>query len=273
VTRHHWIRTTTQIAAALLLFALVRPAFSREVGMTAEAMKAYTAREYKDDKGGSLPYRLLVPKGSEEKGERKYPLVLFLHGAGERGSDNTSQLKWGGAMLATDLQEKEPCFVIAPQCPNGKQWVNTPWGKGSYSAEKVPVSDELRMALAAVDEVKKEFPIDSGRVYVMGLSMGGYGTWDAIARRPGEFAAAVPICGGGDPSKAGEIKHVTVWAFHGGADPVVPTQGTRDMIEALKKAGAEPKYTEYPGVGHDSWTKAWNEPELLTWLLGQKRGK
>lgn len=249
-------------------------ALARDAGMNPKAMEAFEARTYKDDKaGGKLPYRLLVPKGYDPKDEKKqYPLVLFLHGAGERGTDNAAQLKWGGALLAGDVQAKEPCFVVAPQCPPNKQWVNTPWAKGSYDQGKVPISDELKMALAAVDQVHKEFHVDPDRVYVMGLSMGGFGTWDAIMRDPKQFAAAVPICGGGDPSKAEAVKGVAVWAFHGGADNVVPPQGSRDMTDAMKKAGGGPKYTEFPGVGHGSWANAWNEPELLDWLFAQKRG-
>ena len=266
----------TPSVAAAFLFALVSfvppAATAREAGMNAEALKAFEARTYKGEKGASLPYRLLVPKGYDTKDEKKtYPLILFLHGAGERGTDNQSQLKWGGSLLAGDVQKKQPCFVVAPQCPPGKQWVNTPWGKGSYSTDKVPVSDELRMALEAVKEVRKEFHVDPARVYVMGLSMGGYGSWDAIAREPRTFAAAVPICGAGDPSKAEAIKSVAVWAFHGAADNVVPPSGSRDMVAALKKAGASPKYTEFPGVGHGSWANAWNEPELIDWLFAQKR--
>ena len=268
---------TNAVAAFVTLFFFAPSAPGRDVGMKAEMLGEYEPRTYEDGKGNSLPYRLLVPKvntdGTKDSWAR-LPLILFLHGAGERGSDNKAQLKWGGSLLAGDVQRQEPTFVVAPQCPQGKQWVNTPWGKGSYSTEKVPISDELRMALEIVEQVKKDFPVDPDRVYVMGLSMGGYGSWDAVARRPELFAAAVPICGGGDPSRAEAIakNKVGVWAFHGGADNVVPPQGSRDMVEAMKRAGAEPKYAEYPDVGHDSWVKAWNEPELVEWLFAQERG-
>jgi predicted peptidase len=224
--------------------------------------------------GGTLPYRLLVPDGYDAKAEARYPLVLFLHGAGERGTDNNAQLKWGGRELATKLQAAGKCFAIAPQCPPGKQWVNTPWAKGTYSLDQVPESEELKMAIEAVDDATAEFKVDKKRIYVMGISMGGFGTWDAIARRPDLFAAAVPICGAGDPAAADKIKPVAVWAFHGGADTVVPTQGSRDMVAALTKAGAaEPKlkYTEFPSVGHNSWTPAWATKGLFEWLLKQHR--
>lgn len=263
------------ISFALLLCAL--PALARDTGITDQSLQAYEARTHTSPAGGTLSYRLLVPKSYDPKAEPKkqFPLILFLHGAGERGTDNKSQLRHGGGLLAGDLQAAEPCFVLAPQCPPGKQWVNTPWGKGSYSAAKVAQSDELRMALEALTAVRKEFPIDPSRVYVMGLSMGGYGTWDAAQRNPGLFAAAVPICGAGDPSKADALKQTAVWAFHGGNDTVVPTQGSRDMAEALKKAGANEdraRYTEFPGVGHNAWSKAWDEPKLIEWLLARRLG-
>ncbi|HEX8913586.1 MAG TPA: prolyl oligopeptidase family serine peptidase [Humisphaera sp.] len=244
----------------------------------ADPVAAFEARVLKSETvpGGTLPYRLLTPAGYDPKAADAYPLLLLLHGAGERGSDNKAQLKWGGAEAANDLQAAGKCFVIAPQCPAGKQWVNTPWSKGSYGTDAVPASDQMKMALEAVDRAMKEFRVDPARVYVMGLSMGGYGTWDAIARRPDFFAAAVPICGAGDPKSAEKLKAagVAVWAFHGGADTVVPTQGSRDMAEALKKAGyVEPqfKYTEFPGVGHNAWSPTWKTKGLWEWVLAQKR--
>ncbi len=158
------------------------------------------------------------------------------------------------------------------QCPPERRWVDTPWENGSYSSDAVKISNELRMAVEIVRGVTKEFgdAVDPDRVYVMGLSMGGYRAWDAIVRRPDLFAAAVPICGGGDPSKAGGIR-AKVWAFHGDADTVVPPGSSREMIKAMKKAGAEPKYTEYAAVGHNSWVNAWGEQDLPEWLFAQKR--
>jgi predicted peptidase len=132
-------------------------------------------------------------------------------------------------------------------------------------------SSPAQLALDVIAEMQKEHPIDGDRLYVMGLSMGGYGTWDLIQRYPDLFAAAVPICGGGDESSADRIK-APVWAFHGDQDQAVPVARSRNMIDALKKAGRQPKYTEYPGVGHDSWRNAFADKELLTWLFAQKRG-
>jgi predicted peptidase len=232
----------------------------------------YESRTFAATNGTRLPYRLFKPAAADPT---KRPVLLFLHGAGQRGADNRSQLKHGGAVFATTLQEKSPCFVVAPQCPEGRQWVNTPWTDGSYSTDRVKESDELRVAAELVGALFTEFPreIDRDRVYVMGLSMGGYGTWDGVARHADLFAAAVPICGGGDPSRARSLARLPIWAFHGDADPVVPPAASREMIEALKRAGAAyVKYTEYPGVEHDSWTSAWAESGLWEWLLSQRRG-
>jgi len=129
----------------------------------------------------------------------------------------------------------------------------------------------LSATLKVVDTVRKEFPIDDKRIYITGLSMGGYGTWDLIARHPKIFAAAIPVCGGADESTAPTIKDLPIWCFHGAADPTVPPQRSQNMIAALKAAGGQPKYTEYPGVGHNSWDKAYAEPDLPTWLFAQHR--
>jgi predicted peptidase len=227
---------------------------------------------------GELAYRLFVPPDYDAKADTLYPLVLFLHGAGERGVDNKAQLKWGGRELATDLQAAGKCIVIAPQCPPGKQWVDTPWSKGVYSVEKVPVSESLRMAIEVVEKTAAEMKVDRSRIYVTGLSMGGYGTWDALARRPDLFAAGVAICGAGDVASAAKLTKagVAVWAFHGDKDNVVPPAGSRDMAAAFKQAGAaEPqfKYTELAGVSHNAWSPAWKTPGLWTWLMSQKKSR
>jgi len=219
--------------------------------------------------GTQLPYRLLKPKNYDPS--QKYPLVVFLHGAGERGNDNHKQLVHGMNDFASDeIMDKYPAFVMAPQCPEGQWWA--PFNQATKSAAG---GDQPAPALAAVLEaipaLQKEFSIDAQRIYITGLSMGGYGTWAAISRRPELFAAAAPICGGGDPASAATIKHIPIWAFHGADDNVVPAAQSRQMIEALKAAGAQPKYTEYSGVGHDSWTETYRNPELYAWLFAQRR--
>ncbi len=228
------------------------------------------ARIFKDEKGRTLRYRLIKPVKGEK--ERLYPLVIHLHGAGERGEDNEKQLVHffaPGKGLGKVAVDKHHCFAFVPQCPPDQQWVNVPWKDGSY--EQKPISDALDLALKAMDQVIKEHPIHEGRIYITGLSMGGFGTWDAILRRPGFFAAAVPICGAGDPGKAKTITQTPVWAWHGDADNVVPVSGSRDMIEAITKAGGQPKYTELKKVGHNSWAPAYDSAEMWDWMFNQQR--
>jgi poly(3-hydroxybutyrate) depolymerase len=238
----------------------------------AQDVSGFEARSLKGTKGLTLPYRLF--KVQNPVAGTKYPLILFLHGAGERGDDNTSQLmaNAGATVWATAAhQTKHAAYVIAPQCPADKQWVDTDWGKGSYSTTTVPVSDQLTTALEIADAVATEFMTDPARQYITGLSMGGYGTWDAVVRNPERFAAALPICGAGDPTKASSIKLLPLWAFHGDADPVVPVSGSRDMVAALMAVGSTVKYTEYPGVQHDAWDMTYANEEVIDWLFQFKK--
>jgi predicted peptidase len=234
-----------------------------------DVRERFEKREFSDAAGEKLLYRLLKPKDYDPRG--KYPLVVFLHGAGERGSDNTAQLVHGMADFASDkIMESYPAFVIAPQCPEGKQWVEVPWTLDEHRMPKEP-SEPLRQTLELVAAMQKEFSIDPDRLYITGLSMGGFGVWDAIQRRPALFAAAAPVCSGGDATLAKQIKDVPVWAFHGDEDGVVKVRRSRDMVAAIRAAGGSPKYTEYKGAGHDSWTATYKDPELYKWLFAQKR--
>ena len=231
----------------------------------------YEARTFTAADGGTLGYRLLAPKTVEAG--KKYPLVLFLHGAGERGTDNAAQLKHGAPLFAKpEVREKFPCFVLAPQCPPEKTWSAVKGWTGPNTYEEQP-TEPMKLALGALDAVLKEFPVDTDRLYVTGLSMGGYGTWDLVTRSPGRWAAAAPVCGGGDAARIAVAKAVPVWAFHGVLDSAVPVVRTREMIAALEKAGGKPMYSEYPYVNHDSWSNAYGEPELLPWMFAQKRGQ
>lgn len=415
------------IAAAVAVLLITSAAGAADV-------KDFEAREQRDAEGNALPYRLFRPKDYDPA--KKYPLVLFLHGAGERGTNNTAQVRDALYFAKASVQAEHPCFVMAPQCPanrpafqvygsnsgeydptyakeygkatagewkayrlqlgklptgvkthllidsrstprmarpvpnspdnprppaksvvefknvrvyesgaagaEGKwdlskmgfpksgavavsadgstitvtgdarlkvrlpqpymvtkdtmmefefrspvqgamhaigldtdeqmdyRWVQVDWGGKTHAMPKEP-STPMRLAMAALDKVRAEFSIDPSRIYLTGLSMGGYGTWDLLARRPGMFAAAVPVCGGADETTAPLIRDLPIWCFHGGADKVVPTQRSRNMIEALKKAGGTPKYTEYPGVGHNSWDKAYSDAEMIGWMFGQRK--
>jgi predicted peptidase len=196
--------------------------------------------------------------------------VLLLHGSGGRGTDNKSKgIEAFVALSADKTQSEYPAFLLTPQVPSEKQWVNTPWREGSYSISNIPVSKELELAVQILDAVEKEFSIDPLRIYVTGQSIGGYGTWDILLRHPNRFAAAVPVCGAGDPAQAKSIAHIPIWVFHGDQDTIVPTKGSREMVEALKQADSKVKYTEYKGVGHNSWSLAWKEKDTISWLFKQ----
>jgi poly(3-hydroxybutyrate) depolymerase len=216
-----------------------------------------------------LPYRMLPPTKVEPG--KTYPLVIFLHGAGERGNDNGKQLKHvAGRFVENEIRANFPCYVVAPQCPGGQQWVDTPWQLPKHTMP--PISKSMTALIELIGDMQKKHQVDATRIYAMGLSMGGFGTWDLAMRKPDLIAAAVPICGGADDSKGALLKDMPVWAFHGDKDTVVLTVRSRNIVAAIKAAGASPKYTEYPGVGHFSWNKAAAEPGLFEWLFEQRRG-
>jgi predicted peptidase len=215
-------------------------------------------------------YRLLRP-ATVEPG-KTYPIVLFLHGAGERGSDNLAQLKYLPTWLAEpEWRERYPCYVVAPQCRADHRWAPYDWSDKQSSPLAPEPTGDLAAAVAAVDAVLAAEPIDPARIYLTGLSMGGYGAWELAARMPQRFAAVAPICGGGDEAQARKLVGLPIWCFHGADDKVVPVARSRSMVAAIKAAGGEPKYTELPGVGHDSWTPAYRESGLLDWLFQQRR--
>lgn len=219
--------------------------------------------------GRSLPYRIHVPDDIAP-GER-VPLVLFLHGSGERGDDNVSQLIHGAFdLLDFTRTTGNPAIILAPQCPADDRWVDVEWRNRSHTMARAPTGS-MDLVMALIDEVVDTHPVDAAQIYVTGLSMGGFGTWDILQRRPATFAAAIPICGGGDPSLAARIRGVSVWAFHGSDDTVVPLSLTTDMIRALKRAGGKPSYTEYGGVGHDAWTRTYASEDVLQWMFDQER--
>ncbi len=256
--------------------ALLAAAAIAEAPTTEEApprvipfLERWEARLYRNDRGETLPYRLLRPKGYDPA--RAYPLVVFLHGMGERGSDNEAQLDNGvSELFARDVaMERFPAVVIAPQCPDGEDSNEYSWS--NWRPGRPPITGPTRLVLEVVAALRTEFTIDSNRLYLGGLSMGGYGTWNVIQEYPDLFAAAFPICGGGDPKQASRIAKVPLWVFHGAKDETVPPQLSRDMVRAIQRAGGHPGYSEYPDVGHDSWTCAFEEPRLLSWLFAQHK--
>jgi predicted peptidase len=221
-----------------LILALGGVIVGGSMATAADVRERFEKREFTDASGDKLLYRLLKPEGYDPN--QKYPLVVFLHGAGERGSDNTTQLVHGMADFASDkIMEKYPAIVIAPQCPDGKQWVEVPWTVDEHQMPKEP-SRPLAQTLELMTALQKEFSIDRDRLYITGLSMGGFGVWDAIQRQPELFAATAPVCGGGDVALAKRIKDVPTWAFHGDQDGVVKVRRSRDMIAAMKAAGGSP---------------------------------
>ncbi len=245
-----------------------------------------------------IPYRLCPPDFYDPN--KKYPLVLALHGAGERGTDNEIHIevhRMATSWADSANQKNYPCFVLAPQCPANERWVDSDWSVGHYSIAETPISNELLTVNDLIDSLIQEFSIDTNRLYITGLSMGGYGTWDYICRYPDKFAAAIPMSGGGDSTYAAKIAHIPIWDFHGEKDTTVPPEGSTDMIAALERAGRHPVYThchdgdctgmtdeeinsairggasllytEWKGKGHVMWAESYDLPQLFPWVFSQ----
>ena len=211
----------------------------------------------------TYPYRLLVPSDTDDM----LPLVVFLHGAGERGDDNTSQLTYLPEMVVSKEHfRNKPCFLLAVQCPQDDQWA-------AYDARNKPPArarPAMQAVIAAILKTVNEQNIDQSRIYLTGLSMGGDGSWDLAARHPEWFAAVVPICGGGRLKTAPRLVDVPIWAFHGKDDRVVPESESQKMIEAIREAGGHPAYSSLPGVGHGSWHVAYSPWGAMNWMFAQK---
>lgn len=223
--------------------------------------------------GFTLPYRIYIPK-NYDCGER-YPLLVFLHGAGERGNDNELQIKVGLPRLFDDVASPVyDSIVIAPQCPADSQWVLTPWENGCYSVDGTPESRALECVCELIDECRGTYNIDDDRIYVTGLSMGGFGTWDLLMRHGARFAAGMPICGAGDISRADMLKRIPIRTFHGSDDGAVPVAGTRAMFASIRKAGGDNiSYTEFDGAGHNVWDDVYSDRDNIDWLYEQSRAE
>ena len=229
-------------------------------------------KQYFTYKDTTIPYRFFKPENIIEG--NKYPLIITFHGAGERGSDNEKHIQLHG--LATTWaeeknQKKYPCFILSPQCPEDKRWVEVDWKTKIVNQNSFSFSDLLITVMELLNKIKKENPIDGSRIYLVGLSMGGFAVWELITRFPNKFAAAIPMSGGGDPSKIKKIKNLPIWAFHGEKDSVVPVEASRNMVNALKKINAKIIYSEIKGKAHAIWQEIFDNQLLGDWLFAQKK--
>jgi predicted peptidase len=260
------VRPTLRLVAFFFLTAACVAARKPETGFLNRTMQI--ARD-------QYRYQVFVPSNYDP--HKKWPVVLFLHGSGERGTDGLLPTEVGLGRAIRYMGADFPFIVVFPQCRHNKFWND---------------AEMQTVALTALDQTIREFHGDPQRIYLTGTSMGGYGVWEIAARTPGKFAAYVPVCGGlqpvkdypnlhlsflGDPSftdpyaeVARRIGKTPVWIFHGDADPTVPVEESRKMAKALKDTGGNVRYTEYPGVPHNSWDKAYAEPELIHWMMQQK---
>jgi predicted peptidase len=227
----------------LVLFAVIFSSYEASADDGQEAAKLETQVKVQMD------YLLYLPKDYEK--QESCPLLLFLHGSGERGDDLELVKKHGPPKLISQGKDF-PFIVVSPQCPKDRRW-------------------EPIELVALLDDLSKKYKVDNDRICVTGLSMGGFGAWQLASFAPNRLAAIAPICGGGEKYWAKQFAHLPVWAFHGAKDTGVPVERSQIMIDELKKNGANPKLTVYPEAGHDSWTATYNNPELYKWLLKQKR--
>ena len=255
----------------ILMSQLLEKAIDSAMLPKAKEIDKFSSRVWKNNESEKLNYRLRYPENFNS--EKKYPLLLFLHGSEGRGNDNEQQL-WDangiGAFSKQKIATKHESFIFAPQVPANERWVSTNWNTDNYRL--VPISSSMRLTFEALDSfIDNNKNIDENRIYVLGLSMGGWGAWDAISRRPNFFAAAVPICGGGDPEQAIYFKDVNIWAWHGEQDNVIDVKKSQDMVQALVKAKGNIKYSEIKVRGHDSWLDVWNSNDLWNWLYNQRK--
>ena len=238
----------------LSIAAVALPLLLVLAGVAGAEQKAATFSETVT-KTVELDYLLHLPEGYDADPSKRWPLVLFLHGAGERGDDVWKVATHGPPKLVQAGQDI-PAIVVSPQCPANQWW-----------------TQHLDALSALLDKMEAEYRVDGDRIYVTGLSMGGFGTWALAGRNPERFAAAIPICGGADMISAISLREMPVWAFHGEDDAVVPLEETTRLVAAIeRRGGTKVKLTTYPGVNHDSWTQTYDDPAVWEWLFSQVRG-
>lgn len=245
------------------------------VGLYPLFAQDYGYGEHKNN-GASLNYRILFPENFNRS--HTYPIILFLHGAGERGNDNEKQLVHGSDLfLSPDVRNEFPSIVIFPQCPEEDYWSNAEVDRSSYpirlkfNGEASPTT-AMTLVIAMMDSVTQLEYVDKSKIYVGGLSMGGMGTYEILARRPEMFSGAFAICGGGDTRMVDKYaKNTPIWVFHGAKDNVVAPFRSTEMVLALQKAGSDVRYTLYPKDNHNSWDSAFDEKDLLPWLFSQQK--
>lgn len=250
---------------SFLFFSLSYAGFSQQFSL-------FEKKEF-ISKGDTMPYRILLPQNFDA--QKQYPLVLFLHGAGERGNDNEKQLTHGAKMFLEDsIRNKYPAIIVFPQCAQNSFWANIDFKIDSVTNKRALVykvdgepTKAMELLLGLYNNLKETYHPDQSRLYVGGLSMGGMGTFEIARRLPDNFAAAFAICGGANTATAAQLKNTAWWIFHGLKDEVVNPQNSIDMAEALKKAGAEVVLTLYPEANHNSWDDAFKEPEFFSWLF------
>lgn len=256
------------ILLAIFIYLSMAPAVAQELPVYEKRMFVH--------RGDTLPYRVLLPENYDPNGN--YPILFFLHGAGERGNDNEKQLTHGSTLFINDTVRREfPAIIVFPQCPSDSYWSNVdiqeqPDGRREfYFSTRGKPSTGMRLFLRLVRRLKKEEAVDPQRMYIGGLSMGGMGTYEALRRKPKWFAAAFAICGGDNTANVAKYAHVPLWIFHGEQDDVVPARHSMVIIQELEREGATPKSTFYPDAGHNSWDAAFAEPDLLPWLFSHRK--
>ncbi|NBW35573.1 MAG: phospholipase [Cytophagia bacterium] len=258
-----------KIPMILLLIMLSMQAFSQ----TSSAFQPYI---YINEKADTLLYQMLSPQADIKN--QKLPLVIFLHGAGERGNDNKKQLTHGSSLfLNQTIQQQFPAYVVFPQCPENDYWASVQVDRSQMPLAlnfdyNRPLTKSLQLVVSLIENLKQQKSIDPKRIYVVGLSMGGMGTFEIIHHYPQLFAAAMPICGGGDTLKFSKrASKLPLWLFHGDVDGVVKVEYSRTMLDRIKQYNKTVRYTEYKGVNHNSWDYAFREPDFLSWLFDKRK--